>query len=376
MNTIKFKSDEIIPMLSMVSSIVNPKSTIPILTNVRLKTKDEGKMLELMASDSETWLKFTTPIIEADNDVCVCVDAKALLNALTNLSDKEITLEVNDENNTVTCTYDNGYFSLPKDSVGDFPLPMLDENGNSEVSINVSNLLTAIERAGFANGNSATRPIINGVHFDFRSDGMVCVTTDGNRLAKYVDLTVCNEVGNFTMPKKPSSVLVNVLSNTYAGDVKISFNDNYAIISNNQFVMYARLIFGNYPNYNRVIPTDNNIEVAIDKNNLLTALKRVMPMGNTQSEMVTFVFENGKVTLSAENAMFGKKASESVDCDYQGEPFMLSFKGSYFAQMVKSIEGEMVKISLKSKNTAGLFTEFESNPVYVYSSILMPMATE
>jgi DNA polymerase-3 subunit beta len=256
---------------------------------------------------------------------------------------------------------------------------MASPDGAKTKLMDAKKLLTAIEKAGFATANDELRPVMNGVRFEFFADGMVAVASDGHKLAKYKDLTITYDnsedqtVYGFTMPKKPCSTLLNVLGSTVAGDIKVMFNDRCFTVNNTQFKMSARLIEGRYPNYDSVIPKDNDRIVTIAKNDFVAAMKRVLPMGNANSELVALSFSMGMMTISAEDFDFSKSASENVGCDYAQEEFTIGFKGSTLLQLLQNIDTDNVKVMLKDPSRAGVLCEDKPNGVYEYTSLIMPM---
>lgn len=379
MKIIKFQTEDFLPSLAMVNTVVLAKTTLPILSDVRIETKADGNggtYAELMTSDSETWLQMKAPLTEAEVGIVICIEAKGLLQALRNLGGKPVTMEIDDSKHIVKCDYGNGHFSLPYEDAQDFPLPMAAPDGAKTKLMDAKKMLTAIEKAGFATANDELRPVMNGVHFDFLPTCMISVASDGHKLAKYADLTVtCDEIepSGFTMPKKPCSTLLNVLGSTVAGDIKVMFNDRCFTVNNTQFKMSARLIEGRYPNYDSVIPKDNDRIVTIAKNDFVAALKRVLPMGNANSELVALSFSMGMMTISAEDFDFSKSASENVGCDYAQEEFTIGFKGSTLLQLLQNIDTDNVKVMLKDPSRAGVLCEDKPNGVYEYTSLIMPM---
>lgn len=379
MKIIKFQTEDFLPSLAMVNTVVLAKNTLPVLSDVRIETKADGNggtYAELMTSDSETWLQMKAPLAEAEVGIVICIEAKGLLQALRNLGGKPVTMEIDDSKHIVKCDYGNGHFSLPYEDAQDFPLPMAAPDGAKTKLMDAKKMLTAIEKAGFATANDELRPVMNGVHFDFLPTCMIAVASDGHKLAKYVDLTVtCDEIepSGFTMPKKPCSTLLNVLGSTVAGDIKVMFNDRCFTVNNTQFKMSARLIEGRYPNYDSVIPKDNDRIVTIAKNDFVAALKRVLPMGNANSELVALSFSMGMMTISAEDFDFSKSASENVGCDYAQEEFTIGFKGSTLLQLLQNIDTDNVKVMLKDPSRAGVLCEDKPNGVYEYTSLIMPM---
>lgn len=381
MKIIRFNSDELTPSLALVSSVAPIKSSLPILNDVRIETKqgqDGGSIVELTTSDGETWLQWQTPITEAEVGILLCIEAKALLQALKNLNGKTITMNIDDEKHIVVCKYDNGKFSLPYEKADDFPTPSNNMDGAKEVKVDGKRIRMAMERTGFASSSDELRPVMTGVRFEFFKDGMVTVATDGHKLAKYKDLTITSdeeEMFGFTMPKRPCGTLMNVLASTIDSNIDVEFNDRCLVVSNTQFKMTARLLEGRYPNYDAVIPKTNDKIVNIDKATFITALKRVLPMGSLTSELVALTFYNGEMTISAEDFEFSKSASEVVGCDYSPElpSFSIGFKGSSLLQLLQNIDCDTVKISLAEPSRAGIITEGEENNTYDYTSLIMPM---
>lgn len=377
---IKFNVDELVPQIAMASSVVSPNNALPILSSLRLETKTDGNggtYLEIMASDGETWLQVKSAIAEAETGIALCIAQKDFLQALRNLTGKFVTMNINDEKRIASCEYENGHFSLPYDDATEYPMPVQDTEQTISKRIDAARLLTAIEKAGFATANDELRPVMNGVHFDFKQDHMVAVASDGHKLAKHMDLTIKGIVNDpdsgFTLHKKPSHVLMNVL-NRQMGDVKIMFNERIVIVNNTTFKLCTRLIEGRYPNYDAVIPKDNDKEAIIDKKAFVSALKRVLPMSNESAELVSLKLDNNKLTINSEDIDFSKSASEIVPCEYNNESITIGFKGSALLQMLTNISGDKVSLLLSDASRAGIIKEKDENALgYDYISLIMPM---
>jgi DNA polymerase-3 subunit beta len=204
---------------------------------------------------------------------------------------------------------------------------------------------------------------------------MVCATSEGLKLARYKDKTVLLDVGektlNFTMPKKPSNILLTILS-AIDGDIKISFNDKAISVNNKDFKLSARLLDFKYPNYESVIPKSSPITITADKNSLLNALKRVLPMANDSSYLVEMDFGQGQVTISAKDIDFSKSASETVTCDCDAE-LKIGFKGSTLIEILRNINDDNVVIELDNPSRAGVFFSAFELTRDEYLSLCMPM---
>jgi DNA polymerase-3 subunit beta len=243
------------------------------------------------------------------------------------------------------------------DDADEFPLANMNTDDLKEFVVDEKKILKALELTGFATANDELRPIMNGIHFDFFSDGMVCATSDGHKLARYKDKSIVREddgtTPNFTLPKKPSNIAMSILS-AIEGDIKLSFNDKAISFSNKDFKLSARLIDMRYPNYEGVIPKQSSIVITADKGTLLQALKRVLPMANDSSYLVELDFTNGQVTISAKDLDFSKSASETVTCECDTE-LKIGFKGSTLIEILRNINDDNVVIELDNPSRAGVF---------------------
>lgn len=358
----------------MAAKVINSKNALPILGNFLVETK--GDAMLITASDSEQWLSLKCPILSSNGDTRFCVDAGNFLKAVDNLSDyMAITLATDESAHTITCSYDNGKFSMPYEDANEYPLANMDTTNLKEFIVDGKKILKAIELTGFATANDELRPIMNGVHFDFFADGMVCATSDGHKLARYKDKTILLDVGettlNFTLPKKPSNILLTILS-AIDGDIKISFNDKAISVNNKDFKLSARLLEFKYPNYDSVIPKSSPIIVTADKNLLLNAIKRVLPMANDSSNLIEMDFSNGQVVVSAKDIDFSKSASETVSCDCDTE-MKIGFKGSTLVEILRNINDDNVVVELDNPSRAGVFFPAFELTRDEYLSLCMPL---
>lgn len=376
---IKVQAKSLAAMLKTAAKVINTKNSLPILGDVLFETKND--VLMATVSDGEQWLSQKCEIISCDQDFKFCVCATEFTNAINNLGDMPIIITLDEQAKVFTCEYGNGNgkFSMPYEDANEFPLSNIDTTDTKDFIIDGKKVLKAIELTGFATANDELRPVMNGIHFDFFDDGMVCATSDGHKLARYKDKTITsnNENGttpNFTLPKKPANILMNILS-ALEGDVKLSFNDKAISINNRDFKLTARLLEARYPNYESVIPKDNPITITADKNSLLNALKRVLPMANDSSNLVELDFTYGGVTVSAKDVDFSKSACETVKCDCERE-IRIGFKGSTLAEILKNINDDNIVIELSDPCRAGVFYSAFELTRDEYLSLCMPMTIQ
>ena len=370
---VKLQSKELSSRLKMAAKVINSKNALPILGDFLVETK--GDVILITASDSEQWLSLKCPIVSCDCDARFCVPSSDFLKAIDNLNDVLVTLTLDESAHTITCDYGNGRFSMPYEDANEYPLANMDTTGSNDFIVDGKKVLKAVELTGFATANDELRPVMNGIHFDFFADGMVSATSDGHKLARYKDKTITREddgtVPNFTLPKKPSNILLTILS-AIEGDVKLSFNDKAISVNNKDFKLSARLLEFRYPNYEAVIPKTSPTTVTADKNSLLNALKRVLPMANDSSYLVELDFSNGQVVVSAKDIDFSKSASETVTCDCDKE-LKIGFKGSTLIEILRNINDDNVVIELDNPSRAGVFFSAFELTRDEYLSLCIPM---
>ena len=357
--------------LVALSRVINSKNSLPILGDFLFEVAD-GR-LNLTASDSEVVMKTSIEVNDADSNGRFCVGNHDLLEAVKGISEQPITFDVNLGENKASKSYQNGMFSLPVENADDFP--QAQQVGESATTITISTQMLAenINRSIFATAQDELRPVMNGLYFDLTADCLAVVASDGHKLVRNKIYTVKSEQpASFILPKKPASLLKNVLVKN-GGDVVMRFDERNAEINYEDGQLVCRLIEGRYPNYNSVIPQNNPNQLTVDRLGLLSALRRVQPFSNDSSNLIRFHVENGTLQLDAEDYDFSKTATERMVCDYNGMPMSIGFKGSSFIEILSNFECEQVIIQLADPSRAGLVIPSEQPENQDVLMLMMPM---
>lgn len=340
---VKVNSSELAKKLEQVVKVVANKSVMQILADVMIEVR--GNVIVLTTSDSEIWLSVKCPLIEDAQEAKFCVNARDFIELIKNINDREIVMSIDTESCRLLCDYGNGNFSMPYDDANEFPTPNMENENPTSVIVEGEKIMKAIELTSFAVGNSTIRPIMNGIHFNFSEDGMVVSATNTHKIAVYKDKSIKDgNMGEFVLPKKPSSILSSILS-LGNDDVKISFGGSAISVNNTNFKLSARLLEGHFFDCESLTRAVRPISVTIDKGLALQALKRVTPMTSEVSNLVVLFFEQGKVTITADDSMFGKSASETVVCDCDSE-LRIGFKCSDLIELFKNIEDDNVVMEM------------------------------
>jgi len=230
-----------------------------------------------------------------------------------------------------------------------------------------------INRSIFATAQDELRPVMNGIYFDLTPDCLAVVASDGHKLVRNKIYSVKSDTpAAFILPKKPANLLRNLLGKD-GGDVTIRFDERNAEINYGDGTMLCRLIEGRYPNYNSVIPQNNNNDLLVDRLGLLAALRRVQPFANDSSNLIRFHVEGSVLQLDAEDYDFSKTATERMTCDYNGQPMSIGFKGSSFIEILSNFDCQEVIIKLADPSRAGLVLPSEQPENQDVIMLMMPM---
>ena len=357
--------------LVALSRVINSKNSLPILGDFLFEIAD-GR-LSLTASDSEVMMKTSIELTDSDENGRFCVVNHDLLEAVKGISEQPITFDVNQNENIARINYQNGMFSLPVENADEFPVAQEVGEGATVIQISTALLSENINRSIFATAQDELRPVMNGIYFDLTPDCLAVVASDGHKLVRNKIFTIKSDVpASFILPKKPASLLKNVLGKN-GGDVVIRFDERNAEINYEEGQIICRLIEGRFPNYNSVIPQNNPNQLTVDRQTLLSALRRVQPFSNDSSNLIRFHVENGTLQLDAEDYDFSKTATERMSCEYNGQAMSIGFKGSSFIEILNNFDCEQVVIQLADPSRAGLVIPVEQPENQDVLMLMMPM---
>ena len=378
MNTISFSGSALTQKLALASKVINGKNVIPAFNNFRIETC-ENDFIKVTASDGELWLVTSVKGAKVDEGLVFSIDAKQFMSAVTPLGERYITMEVDKETNTANLKYANGHITLPIMGGEDYPMPAVETEGATNKAMTCAQLQNAIGRTSFCVANDEIRMVMNGVHFDFLEDGLVCAATNGRKLIRYTQKNLKSQNVNapqeFIMPTKVCNVLLTCLGLQEADNlVSLQFTQKNIQVAGIDFMLTARLIEGHFPNYNAVIPSETAINVEFDKKEFVETLRHVMPLGNQENQLVALKFEESKVTVYAEDISYNCGAYETLQCAYASqEQFLIGFNGSILMQLVQNTQGDKFILAMNDERKAALVLEAAPNDEYECIGLVMPM---
>jgi DNA polymerase-3 subunit beta len=365
-------SVDLLNHLQNVSRVISSKNTLPILDNVLFKL--DGNNLELTASDLESTFVTSMKLENASDSGTIAIPARLLLDTLKEFPDQPLTFDVNLDDFKIVINSENGQYDLPGQNGDDFPqLPSLKDE-KSSVQIPAELLLNGLTNTLFATADDELRPVMNGVFFELSSKELTFVASDAHKLVRYTRSDAKSESdASFIMPKKPSSLLKNILPKE-SGEVLVEFDLKNAFFTLSNYKLVCRLVEGNYPSYNSVIPTDNPNKVIIDRLKFYNALKRVSVFSNQASNLVKLQMTGNQMTVSAQDIDFSISAYERIPCQYEGDDLEIGFKSVFLLEILQNLNSADVVIELSDPSRAGILLplekESESEDVLM---LLMPM---
>lgn len=364
-------SSALLGLLQTTNKVISSKNTLPILDYFLFDLKDG--VLKITASDLETTLVGTLPVESVEREGLIAVPVKLMLDSLKEFSEQPLTIEANETTWEIVVSWKSGKLTLPGTSGLSYPeLPQLRESKQT-ITMDVDALLTGINKTIFATADDELRPVMNGVYVNIEPQSVTFVATDAHKLVKYTAENASDMAASFILPKKPANLLRGMLPKEEE-DVTIEFDDKNVLFRLKNQVLICRLIEGNYPNYNAVIPANNPNKVFVDRVELLNAIRRVAVCSNQSTNLIKFDIKQGEINLTAQDLDFSVSAQESLPCDYQGDDIVIGFKSTFLVEILSNLETQTVLIELADLTRAGVFKPvYDEQPANDTLMLLMPM---
>ena len=245
---------------------------------------------------------------------------------------------------------------------------------DSVVEMDVDVLLAGINKTLFATADDDLRPVMNGVYVNLAGESLTFVATDAHKLVKFTaDEAGVNQNASFILPKKPANLLRNLLLKEEDA-VKVCFDKKNVVFTFSGSTLTCRLIEGNYPNYNAVIPAANPNRVIVDRVELLNAIKRVAVCSNQATNLIVLSIASNMINLTAQDLDFSYSAKEALSCSYEGDAITIGFKSTFLVDILSNIETPSVVVELADSSRAGVFKPvYDDKQPYSTLMLLMPM---
>ena len=364
-------SSALLSLLATTGKVIRNKNTLPILDYFLMELN--GNELKVTTSDLETTLIGSITVDSVESEGTIAAPAKLMLDSLKEFSELPLTIDVNDKNWEITINWKSGSLSIPGASAVSYPaVPQLSAE-KKELRLDVDMLVNGINKTIFATADDELRPVMNGIYINLAPGVLTFVGTDAHKLVKY-ESEAENEVGaSFILPKKPANLLKSVLLKEDDA-IEVSFDSKNAMFKLKSHTLVCRLIEGNYPNYNAVIPANNPNKVLVDRIELVNGIKRVAVCSNPTTNLIRMDIGDNRINLTAQDIDFSVSANETISCSYDGEEITIGFKSTFLVEILSNMDTPTVVIELADSTRAGVFKPvYDDKQTSSTLMLLMPM---
>jgi DNA polymerase-3 subunit beta len=371
---IRIGRDELLTGLQRVQGVVEKRNTMPILSNILLEAKQDGA--EIVATDLEIGMRglYKATVQKPGG---ITVSARKLYEIIKELPDGEVEL-TSGENNWTTIQAGKSQFKVVGLPSTDYPaLPSIEREGLTPLA--GAGLLELIRKTLFAAGDNDARYILNGLLVTLitseKKTTLRLVGTDGHRLAvAEQDLGKAGAKGapqeiKAIIPKKAAYEMQRLLEESGDGEPLIGFTKNLMIFRKSGLLLTSRLMEGNYPNYQQVIPKESNKKIIVNRLQLESALRRVSVLSKDKANAVKLSLASGRLTLFSSNPDYGE-ATEEMSAQYDGEALNTGFNARYLLDVFGVMDGEKLSLQMDSPLSPCLIQEAETPG---FKCVVMPI---
>ncbi len=362
---------DILQEVGLTQGAVEKKTTIPILANLLLDAGQEK--LHLAATNLDLGIK-TSCAAKVEEPGAVTTPAKNFLDILRSLPDEEVRIKKLD-NNWLRIECASAAFKLVGLPTDNFPtLPVF---GTALVEIPAKDLLGLINRTIFSVAEEEARFALNGALLLVKPLSLTMVATDGHRLAhveKQANFDHLSSEISALIPKKALAELQRLLSEAGEEDaVSFGKDETHLFFQLGRRLLVSRMVTGQFPNYEAVLPKDNHRSVVVDREELATAIRRVSLLADDKSRSIQLLLDNNKLDIRSSNSDLGE-ARDELDTDYSAGKIEIGFNCQYLLDFLAAAEDSSVSFDFKDDESSGQLRPATAED-YRYRYVVMPMRT-
>ena len=349
--------------LVMASKAIAKKSVKPVLAGFLFDISEDFKIL---ATDMETGVKATVIANEIEGEAKFVVEAAMILDIVKNLPDDIVTLEY--EGETLEIYSGRSHFSLATMDASEFP-ELASADVESYIEIDTSTLDEMIDKVIFAAATDEFMKNLNGVFWEFMENSLRLVASDGFRLALMEQEVEQSTQLSFLISLKSMKELQNVISNTSEPSVRLRFDGKRLSLEAGDVEVTMRVVDADFPDYRRVLPAEYNTRILASRDEILSALKRVMVIAKRGSDAVKVSAAEGALVLSSRSPDYGE-AVEELEADVEGQEIAAAFNPKFLTEAIRRVDTPEVEMLFVSE-TAPLKVKPSEREDYFY--IIMPI---
>jgi DNA polymerase-3 subunit beta len=367
---------EFLPAVQSVLNVVSPRATLPIIANILMQLK--GQELSLYATDLDTSIRTQVSVTKGE-DGAIALPAKKMAEIVRELPDADIHFTSDGHKAKMTCG--KGTFGLAGMDSEDFP-PFPEVLSGQTLILKQSLLSRMIHHTIYSTSKDETRPALQGVLWHLDGEKMIMVATDGHRLAKISETmkSVGSDASKMTatdiiIPAKTLNHLLRLFEEEDA-EIKMNIMENQVVFSVDGTTLYSRLIEGPYPDFEQVIPKENDKQLRVDRETIYSAMRSVSTLSNALTHQVKFDLSSGQVVLTASDRDLGGEARmvlEKSKTEYQGDDLQIGYNANYIMEIMRHMDSPEVIFELSTSVRAGLVKPSQQPEGEEYLCLIMPL---
>ena len=366
----KVQTKKLLDALQKTIKVVPTRSTLPIL-GCSLFDFNETNMI-VKATNLETSISETIKITGETPKEPVAIPIGRLLEITKNITDQEIELNIN-EKKQIEIKTGTGNYSIMGQDYTEFPSdPIMNET--QSIYINTESLFDIIDFTKNSTSKDELKPALQGVLFKIDGSRMIGVSTDGHRLSRIIKENTNNEneEQEIIIPTKFLTLLTTFVEKKEKAEIEIS--KNHMSLSYKNTTIYSRIIKDTYPDYEKVIPLDNNNTLTTNKQNLISAIKRVSIFSNRATKQITLTIKNKETTISTEDSEQAAKGKEKIESEYNNtEELKIGFNSTFILEALQNIKNEKITMFLNGPLSAAILSETSKDKKTDKLILLMPI---
>lgn len=363
------KKEDLFDGIKIVERATAMKGLQPVLANILIESIDKST-LKFTATDLDMTV-IAMVQAQVTEEGKITLPAKKLSDIVSRLSDSLINVKLNTETNSVNIKCKNAKFDIIGISASEFPTTTdINIDEANAIEIDVKPFTKAIKQAGFAAAGYESNNLLSGVVCDISENILEMASTDGNRLARVREkIENKGKTSQLIIPSKTLQEFIKMSSFINEDSIKIYTDKTKLVIKSENIMVISRLMEGQYPKYNQLIPQESQKEAIVNISQLISSLERVAIMVNERTSIIKFEFKDNKLILTADTPDAGASEDE-FDVEYAGEELKIAFNYKYVLDSLKNMETSEVKIGL---NTALSATVLKPNNDEDYICLIMPV---
>jgi DNA polymerase-3 subunit beta len=362
------ETGDLLKALLRTNNVVPSKSTLPILENILFDL--DGNMLTMTATDLEVSISISLTV-KGNINGKIAVPAKRLMETVRTLTETPILFTADLSNNKLKMITATGEYRLTGEVSTEFPtIPEFKEGENIIFENQMFRRL--IQKTVFAVSGDELRPAMMGVMLQIKPQEVCAAATDGHRLVRMVTKKISGgeQTREVIIPIKALNLIAKFAED---GSTTISLNESHIRFAFENTVLISRIIQEKYPNYESVIPLENDKKLVVAKESLIASVRRVALYSSSTTHQIRFQVRKEDLRISAEDVDFGGEANEKISCDYSADELEIGFNANYVIDILAHIDSDEILFTFSNPTRAAIvqpLTQRESEDILM---LVMPI---